>query len=142
MERSTLVHTEDISLTKMSTLPELEAAHAAPGVEETNVYGVPVPGSEGRAGMASVHCGEAFSTDAFGAFVVENLPVYQRPYFLRVQRDMRITGTFKHQKVDYQREGYDPSLVSDPLYLLDGEKYVPLDAETYEGIQSGRISLR
>ena len=43
------------------------------------------------------------------AFVVEQLPGYQRPYFLRIQRDMRITGTFKHQKVDYRSEGYDPS---------------------------------
>ncbi|MGH0030423.1 MAG: long-chain-acyl-CoA synthetase [Myxococcota bacterium] len=126
----------------VSTNEVAEILNGAPGVEETNVYGVRVPGSEGRAGMASVHVGEAFSTDAFGAFVAGNLPVYQRPYFLRVQRDIRITGTFKHQKVDYQREGYDPSKVSDPLYWLDGEKYVPLDAGTYEGIQSGRIPLR
>ncbi len=41
-----------------------------------------------------------------------------------------------------QREGYDPSRVTDPLYLLEGEKYVALDADVFEGIQSGRITLR
>ena len=55
---------------------------------------------------------------------------------------MRITGTFKHQKVDYRREGYDPKLVDDPLYFFDGSEYLPLDGESYEGLRSGRIRLR
>ena len=74
--------------------------------------------------------------------MVEQLPGYQRPYFLRLQKEMRITGTFKHQKVDYQREGYDPSRVDDPLYLLQGDAYVPLDKAVFESIQSGRTTLR
>jgi acyl-CoA synthetase (AMP-forming)/AMP-acid ligase II len=126
----------------VSTTEVAEILNGAPGVEESNVYGVQVPGSEGRAGMVSLHCTDTFSIDAFAAFVVEQLPGYQRPYFLRIQKGMRITGTFKHQKVDYQREGYDPSLVTDPLYLLEGDKYVPLDGELYQAIQSQRVTLR
>jgi acyl-CoA synthetase (AMP-forming)/AMP-acid ligase II len=126
----------------VSTTEVAEILNGAPGVEETNVYGVQVPGSEGRAGMASLHCGDGFSIDAFADFVVEQLPGYQRPYFVRLQKDMRITGTFKHQKVDYQREGYDPSRVDDPLYLLQGDAYVPLDKAVFEAIQSGRTTLR
>ncbi len=55
---------------------------------------------------------------------------------------MRITGTFKHQKVDYRREGYDPAKVSDPLYFLNGEQYVTLDAELYQGLLSGSVKAR
>jgi hypothetical protein len=65
-----------------------------------------------------------------------------RPYFVRLQRDMQITGTFKHRKVDYQREGYDPSKVSDPLFFLDGDQYVPLDRELYRKLLEGRREVR
>ena len=116
--------------------------YQATGLLEANVYGVAVPGAEGRAGMASLHVGEDFSLEAFTEQVLRDLPVYQRPYFLRLQQDMRITGTFKHQKVEYRREAFDPGKVSDPLYFLDGEKYVPLDAALYESIRSGETRLR
>jgi fatty-acyl-CoA synthase len=117
--------------------------NTTPGVIESNVYGVRVPGSEGRAGMASLRCGPGFSLDALAKTVLEQLPAYQRPYFVRLLGDeMRVTGTFKHQKTDYRREGYDPSCGSDPLYYFDGERYVPLDADLYEALQSGQVELR
>ena len=126
----------------VSTNEVAEILNGAPGVLETNVYGVEVPGSEGRAGMASVNCKDDFNIETFNDFVLERLPVFQRPYFVRLQHDMRITGTFKHQKVDYRREGYDPAKVSDPLYFLNGEQYVTLDAELYQGLVSGSVKAR
>ncbi|MEN8159957.1 MAG: long-chain-acyl-CoA synthetase [Myxococcota bacterium] len=126
----------------VSTNEVAEILNGAPGVLETNVYGVTVPGSDGRAGMASVNHDESFSIDAFAAYVARELPGYMRPYFVRLQHEMRITVTFKHQKVDYRREGYDPARVSDPLYFLDGERYVPLDAERFARIQDGSLKLR
>ncbi|MCA9510468.1 MAG: long-chain-acyl-CoA synthetase [Myxococcales bacterium] len=126
----------------VSTNEVAEALNRAKGVLEANVYGVEVPGAEGRAGMASLHVDEAFSIQGFADHVVHALPVYQRPYFVRLQRDMRITGTFKHQKVDYRREGYDPSRTSDPLYFLDADAYVPLDARLFDSIQRGETTLR
>ena len=126
----------------VSTNEVAEILNAAPGVLETNVYGVEVPGYEGRAGMASMRCNDEFSLDALASFVTQQLPGYQRPYFVRLQQDMRITGTFKHQKVDYRREGFDPKLVGDPLYFFDGARYVPLDGELYDGLRSGRIAVR
>ena len=119
-----------------------ETLNDAPGVLESNVYGVPVPGTDGRAGMASLNCADEFDLDAFSLFVHERLPIFQRPYFLRIQHEMRITGTFKHQKVDYQKEGYDPSRVGDPLYFLDGDTYRPLDEATFEAISKGQLALR
>jgi acyl-CoA synthetase (AMP-forming)/AMP-acid ligase II len=126
----------------VSTNEVAEILNGAPGVLETNVYGVTVPGSEGRAGMASVHCGEGFSIDAFARYAIEHLPGYQRPRFVRVQSDMRITSTFKHQKVDYRKEGYDPGKVEDPLYLLDDDHYVPLDTAVFSALMDGTREIR
>lgn len=121
----------------VSTNEVAEILNGARGVLESNVYGVQIPGSDGRAGMASVNHDDTFDLDDFAAYVVREMPGYMRPYFLRLQRDMKITVTFKHQKVDYRRDGFDPAKVEDPLYFLDGEKYVPLDADLYESLQSG-----
>ncbi len=126
----------------VSTNEVAEALNDAPGVLESNVYGVPVPGADGRAGMASLNCDDGFDLAAFTLFVHERLPVFQRPYFLRIQQEMRITGTFKHQKVDYKKEGYDPSRVSDPLYFLNEDRYQALDASSFEAISTGEITLR
>ncbi len=126
----------------VSTNEVAEILNGAPGVLETNVYGVEVPGADGRAGMASVNCGPDFEIDAFAAFACANLAAYQRPIFLRLQKDMRITVTLKHQKVDYRREGYDPARVSDPLYLLDGEHYQPLDAAVFANLEDGSRKIR
>ena len=67
--------------------------NGAPGVLETNVYGAEVPGADGNAGMPSVNHDQDFSIDEFTAFVVRELPGYMRPYFVRLQHDMRITVT-------------------------------------------------
>ena len=126
----------------VSTNEVAEILNGAPGVLETNVYGVEVPGSEGRAGMASMNCNEDFSLEFFSRFATENLASYQRPLFLRLQTEMKITVTFKHQKVDYRREGYDPSKVSDPLFFFAEGRYVPLEAALYSKIQDGSQALR
>ena len=126
----------------VSTNEVAEALTAVEGLLEANVYGVEVSGADGRAGMASLNISDAFSIEAFTAHVLRNLPGYQRPYFLRLQQEMRITGTFKHQKVDYRKEGFDPTKVRDPLYFLDGDKYVPLDLTLFEKLQSGKTPLR
>ena len=92
--------------------------------------------------MASVNHDERFHIDEFAAFVTRELPGYMRPYFVRLQREMQITVTFKHKKVDYRREGYDPSKVDDPLFFLDGDRYIPLDADLFASLQDGRREVR
>lgn len=127
----------------VSTNEVAEVLNGAPGVLESNVYGVQVAGTDGRAGMASLNTDGQFDLGAFAEFVIEKLPGYQRPYFIRVQDDMRITGTFKHQKVDYRKEGYDPSKVNgDALYYLDGERYVPIDEALHQKLMSGEVTPR
>jgi fatty-acyl-CoA synthase len=64
-----------------------EAVAFFPGVSEVNVYGVTVPHCEGRCGMAMLTlAGEAAAFDFRGLYasVVQKLPAYARPVFLRI----------------------------------------------------------
>lgn len=71
----------------------------------------------------------------------KNLPNYARPLFLRLEEQTRVTVTFKQHKVDLVKEGYDPSIISDPLYYLsnDAKTYVPLDASSFGSVLKSRL---
>jgi fatty-acyl-CoA synthase len=113
-----------------------------PGVKEANVYGVAVPGTDGRAGMASLVTGPEFDLKTFEARSEAALPTYAQPLFLRLQPEIETTGTFKYRKVDLVEDGFDPSKVKEPLYFkAPGEGYAPLDAEVLARIKSGGFKL-
>ena len=115
---------------------------AVPGVVEANVYGVEVPGADGRAGMAALVTGEGFDLGNLAARIAADLPEYARPAFIRLQPEMEVTGTFKQRKVELVAEGFDPAKVAQPLFLraADGG-YRPLDAAAYEEISKGHIRI-
>jgi fatty-acyl-CoA synthase len=117
-----------------------EALGVIDGIKEANVYGVAVPGRDGRAGMASLVVAPEFDVASLAAKLAGNLPAYARPVFLRLQPEMEITGTFKQRKVELVKEGYDPDTIPDPLYVLDPETqhYVPLDKARFDEINEGR----
>jgi len=127
----------------VATSEVAEAMSVFPGVREVNVYGVRVPGQEGRAGMAAVAADPGLDLAGLYAHVAERLPPYARPVFLRLQDSIEATGTFKQRKVDLVREGFDPSVVADPLYVADhaAKTYVPLDAERHRAIVAGGVKL-
>jgi len=129
----------------VSTQEVAEAVSAYPGVELANVYGVEVPGGDGRAGMAALVLADpsAFDARAFYAHVVSALPAYAVPVFLRLQVEAEVTGTFKLRKVELQREGWDPATLADPLLLRDdaARAYVPLDASRHRAVAAGEIRL-
>lgn len=92
---------------------------------QVNVYGVEVPGNEGRCGMAAIGLeGGDAKVDMAGlaAHVVKRLETYARPYFLRFVPLMDMTGTFKYKKVELRNEGFNPALVQDTLYFLHPER--------------------
>lgn len=99
--------------------------------ETTNVYGVKVPGHEGRACMVALEmkAGRAFDPQTFHRCVSDTLPVYAQPLFVRILAQPEVTANFKLRKVRLRDEGFDPRTVSDPLYGLDRERgsYAPLD---------------
>lgn len=115
------------------------ALNRAPGVLDSNVFGVKVPNAEGRAGMACLRVSESFDLDAFRQHVDSVLPSYARPLFLRIERELRTTSTFKHQKVDYVAEGYDPAKVEEPLHVRLDDRYVPVDSDVYARIQRSEV---
>ena len=124
----------------VSTNEVAEILNGAEGLLEANVYGVRVPGTEGRAGMAALKVTEDFDLEGFAAFVMEKLPGYQRPLFIRLLgEEMRATSTFKQQKVDYRKEGFDPSAIRDPLYLMSDGRYLPIDADLFTSIGRGEV---
>uniref|UniRef100_A0A3Q0S8Y8 Very long-chain fatty acid transport protein n=1 Tax=Amphilophus citrinellus TaxID=61819 RepID=A0A3Q0S8Y8_AMPCI len=108
------------------------------------VYGVCVPGVEGKAGMAAVaHAGNQLDLDAFLIAVQKALPSYARPVFLRLMPSVDTTGTFKIQKTRLQREGYKPQNTSEEIYFLNSRagRYEPVTDELYDAINEGKVSL-
>ncbi|XP_030282493.1 very long-chain acyl-CoA synthetase-like [Sparus aurata] len=114
-------------------------------IKEANVYGVEVPGQEGRAGMAAVTLREGQSFDSAVAFkhVEKFLPAYARPRFVRIQSSLDVTGTLKYMKTKLVKEGFDPNQVTDPLYFLDdrAKDYVPLTLDIFSSVTSGKIKI-
>ncbi|GAC1397067.1 MAG: long-chain-acyl-CoA synthetase FadD6 [Mycobacterium sp.] len=108
---------------------DVEAAVAAdPGVEAVTVFGVKVPGADGRAGMAAavLKDGTEFDGASLAHTVYDRLPGYAVPLFIRVVDWLEHTATVKTKKVDLREQGYGPD-VDDPVYVLNGreEGYVP-----------------
>ena len=123
---------------------EVAAAIApCPGVRDVAVYGVAIPGSDGRAGMAALAVEESFDLAALRRRLVSDLPGYARPVLLRICAALETTATFKHKRDSLVAAGYDPAAGEDALYVDDAERgaYVRLDDALYARIQAGDIRL-
>ena len=111
---------------------------------DVTVYGVEVPGMEGRAGMATiVGTEEAVNLAKLFQQLFLSLPPYAIPLFIRLSSEATTTGTLKLQKVDLRKEGYGLESVSDPVFFLHPllKAYVPLTAELQTEIENGSIRL-
>jgi fatty-acyl-CoA synthase len=129
----------------VSTSQVSETITTVPGVVEANVYGVTIPGHDGRAGMAAIVIDPSkFDLAACHAWLVEHLPGYARPLFVRVRGDLLdVTATFKQKKFDLVRQGFDPGQTTDQIYFNDprARAFVPVDAKLYDAINVGRVGL-
>jgi fatty-acyl-CoA synthase len=125
----------------VSTAEVLTALTATRGVQDGVVYGVTVPGADGRAGTAALLVDADFDLAVFRADVARRLPAYARPVFLRLLRAIEVTGTFKPRKQDLVQAGFDPARISDPLYFDDprAQAYVPLDAALFAALSAGTV---
>jgi fatty-acyl-CoA synthase len=119
------------------------AITAFPGMTEATVYGVPVPGTEGAAGMAALVVDGALDLPEFRKYLARVLPAYARPLFLRIQDHIAVTATFKHQKTELEREGFDPTASDSAVYFDDPSRqaYVRLDRALFDRIQAGLVRL-
>lgn len=122
-----------------------EALTTFPGVREASVYGVGVPGADGKAGMASlvVDDPEHLDLPALYAHVGARLADFARPVFLRLPKHLDVTGTLKPRKLGLVADGFDPDRIADPLYVADAlrKTYTPLDRQRYDAIVSGAQRL-
>jgi len=127
----------------VATLEVEEVLARCAGVRHAAVYGVRVPGCEGRAGMAALVVDAAFDLDAFYRHGLANLPDYARPLFLRLCANLEVTETFKQKNQRLIEEGYDPDIVADKLYFFDRSRqvYIRLDPELLAQIEDGRVRL-
>jgi fatty-acyl-CoA synthase len=127
----------------VSTAEVLTALTAARGVLEGVVYGVAVPGADGRAGMAALVVNGEFDLAGFRQAVAQRLPAFARPVFVRLITSLEATGTFKPRKQDLLAAGFDPSRISDPLFFDDARSqcFVPLDAKVFADIAAGTIRV-
>jgi fatty-acyl-CoA synthase len=127
----------------VSTTEVADIISRFPGIEHVSVYGVAVAGSEGRAGMATLVAEDSFDLTSFRGYLASHLPSYAQPLFVRFHRHAQLTGTHKYSKAELIREGYDTSLIHDPIYFHDirSESMTHLDAPLYERIKAGQIHL-
>ena len=114
-----------------------EIINQHPQVKFCNVYGVEVPGADGRAGMAAITLVDGVSEldlESFAAHVNAELASYARPVFLRIQPDIDVTGTFKMVKGELRKQGYNLSQIDDPVFVKKpgSESYEPL-TDTFLG---------
>ncbi|MBF6129958.1 long-chain-acyl-CoA synthetase [Nocardia brasiliensis] len=108
-----------------------------PGIAAANVYGVQVPGREGRAGMAAIVLarGSRFDGVELASYLDAVLPPYARPVFIRVCPSLETTATLKLAKLALQREGFTPR-DGEPIYIRDAgdAAYQELTPQRYAAI--------
>ncbi|KAM9735622.1 long-chain fatty acid transport protein 3 [Menidia menidia] len=131
---------ENVSTTEVS-----EALCLLDFIQEATVYGVSIPGNEGRAGMAALvlRAGVGLEGKSLYEHLGKTLPSYAWPRFIRIQTALDVTETFKQRKGKLVQEGFDPQASQDPLYVLDVSQrdYRLLTTSLFQDITSGKISL-
>jgi citronellyl-CoA synthetase len=114
---------------------------AFPGIEDAVVYGVEIPQTNGRCGMAALRlsAGTRLDAQALATYLDQAMPAYAAPVFIRLLGEVDVTGTFKYKKSDLKKTAYDPAQTSDPLLVrLPGSKvYQPLSKTLYGKIHKG-----
>ncbi len=125
----------------VSTTQVAEAMTTFPGVTQACVYGVKVPGADGRAGMAAlvVEDRSRFDFGAFHTHLATHLPPCARPLFLRFCERLDMTATFRQRKTALAAEGFDPTRSADPIVVADpaAKTFAPLDSERYRALGEG-----
>ena len=127
----------------VSTNEVADALTGVPGVETANVYGVPIPGTDGKAGMASITTTGYLDYKDVLDKLSSRLPKYAVPVFIREQQEASTTTTFKYRKSDLVKDGFDPERAGDKVWYFDSETgtYELVTPETYKKIASGGVKF-
>jgi len=119
-----------------------EILNACEQVEISNVYGVEIPGAEGKAGMAAITLkpGQTFDAAAFTEYADRELPAFARPVFVRIEDEQDTTGTFKLFKGALKKQAYHLDQVDQPIYVRQPKsaQYDLLDQAFYQQLINGQ----
>lgn len=127
-------------------------------VQEANVYGVKVPGYEGRAGCAALllqsSALKSLNTptddilESLATYSANSLPKYAVPLFLRIVRELELTGNNKQQKGLLRNQGVNLEIIrnsnsNDKLYWLKpgAQRYVEFTARDLQALEKGQVRL-
>jgi fatty-acyl-CoA synthase len=123
----------------VSTAEVAAVVNACPGVTGAVVFGVTVPGYEGRAGMAAVTTNGAFSPTTLQAHLAANLAPYARPLFIRLCGSLEVTGTFKLKTARLQQEGF--AAAPDTILFFDrnANEFIKCDQRQIRAILDGTV---
>jgi citronellyl-CoA synthetase len=129
---------ENVSTTEVEEVINTQAQ-----VKESTMYGVKIPGTDGRAGMVSLisqTSPENFNVKAFSAALKQGLPSYAVPIFLRFQEAFETTATLKRVKSQLKQGGFNPGEVKDPLYVMlpGASEYTELTPALFAEIENGQ----
>ncbi|APV37278.1 long-chain-acyl-CoA synthetase [Acinetobacter soli] len=112
-------------------------------IVEAVVYGVEIPHTNGRAGMAAITLADHAELNDqdlshMASTFKKCLPAYAVPVFLRVQETVETTGTFKYQKNKLKEQAFDPNKTEERLLvLLPGESaYCDVTKDIFDNIQA------
>ena len=115
-------------------------------VSMSAVYGVKIPNTDGRAGMAAIvpesNISEFDFKKLMGIFN-ENLAPYAIPIFIRLKSDLATTHSLKFKKMNLKKEGFNIDSINDPLYikLPDNSEYTLMTKEIYKKINNQKYSF-
>ena len=130
----------------VATTQVAEVLRACPGVTDAVVYGVTVPGNEGRAGMAAITTTDQFDLDCLSMHLAAHLPAYAQPLFLRCTGSLDVTGTFKLTKAKLVQDGYADT--ADAVWFNDrgtGDRgtgrFIPCDLTLLQALRNGSRRL-
>ena len=150
----------------VSTAEVAQVLGSHPSVAEANVYGVELPGFEGRAGCAAIVLrpgGPRADADDMpknelmadlATYATNSLPSYSVPLFIRLVAQMQATGTMKQQKQTLRSQGVHPATVHqgsagppDEIWWLKnggggtGPSYVRFGNDDWDALVKGKVKL-
>lgn len=131
----------------VSTSEVSEVLGHHPRVQDVNVYGVQLPGHDGRAGCAAILLDSGEPTaeilESLATYAINSLPRYAVPLFLRLVKEVQATGNNKQQKHVLRTQGVDPDQIAsdEKIYWLQGGRYVPFERHDWNGLNAGNVRL-
>ncbi|OHE99706.1 AMP-binding enzyme [Colletotrichum orchidophilum] len=135
----------------VSTAEVSEVLGHYPGVNEAVVYGVQLPGHDGRAGAAALAIAPdqkgSFNYADFLRYARSKLPRYAVPAFIRVLNEGTASHNNKQNKLPLKNEGVDPSKIQggDQLLWIEkhgkGSTYVPFTQDDWNNLGLGKAKL-